>query len=88
MNERSFTVNGVKIVRITKAKARKIYDAGKNLYMYPVNAWPESPWYGAWIVNNRQGRQLSFDQLINEFIYYNCDYERGYYPAFYIEERN
>ena len=30
--------------------------------------------------------ETPFDTMVNSFIYYNCDNERGRYPAYYIED--
>ena len=34
------------------------------------------PWYDV----------KDFDSVVNEFEFYNCNYETGYYSAFYIEK--
>lgn len=30
--------------------------------------------------------EANFQSLINDFTYYNCNYETGYYPHFYLKE--
>lgn len=68
--------------RITKAEAKKLYNSGKNISIVPCKAVPGSVWW-AGFVNNENGR--NFENLINEFIYYNCNNQVGKYPAFYKE---
>ena len=85
--------------RIRKDKARRLYNDGKTVYIVPCNVYPDNsnPWIKpfelkkATIDKQYEGydelKQLySFDSRINNFEYYNCNYELGYYTAFYIKE--
>lgn len=67
--------------RITKAAARRRYETGRTVYFCPVNLNPDSPWGLMWYPPNNE---LPFEQLCKEYTWYNCDTERGRYPAFYI----
>lgn len=71
--------------KINKATARKLYKVGKAFWITACNMRPECGLYmqPSWIQSGFGG---DFDRMINNFTYYNCDYERGYYPAFYVEE--
>lgn len=71
--------------KVNKATARKMYKAGKAFWITACNMRPECGLYmqPSWIQSGFSG---DFDRMINNFIYYNCDHERGYYPAFYAEE--
>lgn len=70
--------------KITKSTARKLYNEKKLFWMTACNMRPEcgtligSPSYDNY--------ECSFDYLVNAFTYYNCDNERGRYPAYYVEE--
>jgi hypothetical protein len=72
--------------KINKPTARKLYNSGADVVMIPCKCRPGGAWLtGATVNKNSTSR--SFDDLVNEFVYYNCNYyELGYYPAFYIEE--
>lgn len=68
--------------RINKKAARKLYNSGVEILIIPCKCSPLAAWFTGITLNNT-GRP--FDVLVNEFIYYNCNYETGYYPAFYTE---
>lgn len=68
--------------RINKREARKLYDNKIPVLIIPCNCNPLSAWLTGFIMIKYE---KSFDTLVNEFIYYNCNSELGYYPAFYTE---
>ena len=70
--------------RITKTQARKIYNGGGVVYIIPRNCYPSGVWLTAYEMENGGGR--SFDSIVNEYTYYNCNAFLGYYPAFYLRE--
>ena len=80
MDNRIYRTNFREYTRIDKRKARQLYTDGQTVYLLGVNCLIGFM-YTPCPVNNEEGR--TFDAHINEFEYYNCDYERGYYPAFY-----
>ena len=71
--------------KINKATARKLYNEGKEFWITACNMRPE---YGILIgsLSFEQMAGVSFDAMVNSFSYYNCDSERGRYPAYYVEE--
>ena len=78
-------VNGY--VRISKQKARRLYDNGENIYLLPCKVSPASEWIRPYQANDYLEYQRSFDRVLASFEYYNCQYnELGKYPAFYIKE--
>lgn len=82
-------------IRITKAKARKLYDAGKTIRLCPVKAHPCNEYYpmsfdislnDKWDVESLEWEK-KFDSRVNGFEFYNCQYnELGKYTAFYIRK--
>jgi hypothetical protein len=71
--------------KISKKLARKLYDDNIPVIIIPCKCSPHSVWLtGCEMVKN----ECSFDKFVNEFTYYNCCYELGYYPAFYREVKN
>lgn len=76
--------------RINKRVARKLFEQGVVITVLPCKANPRSPWWHGldWDKNYliSIGEEPDFDKLYNAFVYYNCNYETGYYPAFYVEE--
>lgn len=82
--------------RIQKRTARRLYNEGEIIYIVPCNVWPD--FKGIWIKpmnisknleEERAGNlyvAMGFDSIINSYEYYNCNYELGYYTAFYVLE--
>lgn len=68
--------------KINKSSARKLYDNNIPVLIIPCKCSPLASWLtGCEMIKNER----SFDAFVNEFTYYNCCYELGYYPAFYRE---
>lgn len=80
--------------RINKRKARRLFFKGENIYVIPHKMSPEGPWGAAMEINEKilndqyayEGKEKQFDTFIKHFEFYNCDYERGYYPSFYLKK--
>src|SRR5690606_35163506 len=75
-----------KYTRIRKNVARKLFNEGKIIYLTPSNimATDSSPWIKPYPINNRAGQ--NFDDIVNQYEFYNCNYELGYYTNFWISE--
>ena len=69
--------------RITKAKARKLYESGKNITLNPSKMFPGGVWSMA-IETNKERCNDTFDALVNSYSYYNCTNETGNVVHFYI----
>lgn len=67
--------------KITKPAARRLYNEGSKILLTPCKLRPIP--CGVY-VSRASGRD--FDKLINEFEYYNCNSETGYYTAYYVWE--
>lgn len=74
-------MNGYK--RIRKNEARRMYNNGVTVYLLPCKVYPDDnhPWIKPYRMEGRP-----FEKTVNEFEYYNCNAELGYYTAFYIKE--
>lgn len=75
-----------KYTRIRKNVARKLFNEGRIIYLTPSNivASDSSPWIKPYPINNRAGQ--NFDNIVNNFEYYNCCWELGYYTNFWINK--
>ena len=75
-----------KYTRIRKNVARKLFNEGRIIYLTPSNivATDSSPWIKPYPINNRAG--ANFDDIVNQYEFYNCNYELGYYTNFWISE--
>lgn len=73
--------------RINKKQARNLYNKGVTIYLIPCNALFGSMWLTLWScqIKKETDPERTFDQHVNEFEYYNCDYERGYYSHYYVK---
>lgn len=74
-------------VRISKKQAAARYKTDQNIYLLPCKMHPENLWQNPMLFNRKGSEHNTFDQIVNSFEYYNCDYERGYYAAFYITRK-
>lgn len=83
MRKEVFTNNGIAWERITRSKAERAYREGHKIALCPVNVSANSVTGNPVPVTNGCGR--TFQALVNEFEYYNCDRERGRYAKFFIE---
>ena len=76
--------------RITKREARKRWKEGKDFIIVPCRCRPydnsKELGFMAHIVRTwvTKGIYDNFDDYCNEFSFYNCTAETGYYPAFYL----
>lgn len=76
-------------VRITKKQAERLYKTKQEFYMCPCKVNPENP-YGLFCCicpGNDEYTEKTFETLLNEFHFYNSNYEIGYYPAFYMSRK-
>lgn len=84
MNRYTVTIKGIPWVRITKAEARKRWDAKQRLYIAPCNLRPGGPWGMSAEINSSNAYYNTFDDVVNDFEYYNCiNSETGTYASFY-----
>ena len=82
-----------KYTRISKATARKLFLDGKTIAIVPCKCDPDNKFFPAFTANRRDkeefvideiGMKNYFDNMVNSFEYYNCQYnETGKYAAFY-----
>lgn len=91
MNE--VTINGW--TRVSKRKARTLYDAGQTIRLCPVKINPCNEYYPMSFDMNLNDKwdvepfdwEKTFDARTNRFEYYNCQYnETGKYAAFYVRK--
>lgn len=91
-------ING--FIRVNKKQAKRLYSEGKMIYIVPNKVYPD--FKGIWIKpfelqyteemkqRDTEYPDLSFEHdfnsRINSFEFHNCNYELGYYTAFYILE--
>ena len=69
--------------RVSKRTARRHYNNGESIIILPVKCYTET---FAFETEENYNKIRTFDNLVTEFEYYNCNYESGYYAAFYVAE--
>lgn len=80
--------------KIRKNEARKLFYEGKTIFLLPS----KTRWGGMWIKEYALNINIvdvddstsditkAFDNIINSYEYYYCNYECGYNAAYYIED--
>lgn len=66
--------------RVDRRKAKRLYNVGESIILLPCKCFTD--WFSFESPENHN-KVKSFENLVNEFEYYNCNYECGYYAAFY-----
>lgn len=80
---RKFEIAGFS--RISKAAARKLYNAGQIVYFCAVNMRPGAPSNPEIAQRLDPANPEPFEKRVNAFEYYNCSNETGKYTAFYVK---
>ena len=74
--------------KISKTIARKLYNKGVTLILAPCNTFPklsDTTFPKFWVrISNEYGG--NFDAYVNQFEYFNCNSELGYYSSFYVKK--
>jgi len=63
-----------------KTQAKKLFDAGVEVYAMPCKLNPASPWNTPMLIRNDIS---TWDNQLATIEYYNCNAETGRYLAFY-----
>ena len=77
-----------RVKQISKRTARKLWDEGREIYLHSSNMRFDNVWQHP-MSGSKDGYSFNgytFDQVCNDYESYNCDNERGRYPAYYVEE--
>lgn len=87
MNTFELSHAGQRYERISKAKARRLFDGGGTVILCPCKLYPFGGWMcGTFVRKEDYERQpVTLDAVVRGYTLYNCNHETGYYPAFYIK---
>ena len=78
---------GREFKRITRTKAKALYNMGKAVLLVPCNLNPNNIFVGFYDLR-KEDSKTPFESAINAFEYYNCtNNETGRYTAFYIPNK-
>ena len=88
MEKREFVRDGQKWVRVSRKTARKLFDVDKKeIFFIPCKALLRSPWGLGLVIPPKNNSHTYFEQICNEFEYYNCNTsELGRYANFYAKK--
>lgn len=90
----TFDYKGKSYKQISKASARKLFIAGGKVVICPANMRPFSMWHLEYIMKRAYvsdfilddiGASNIFNEIVNNFKYYNCNNETGNYIRYYAE---
>lgn len=89
MNHETHVHNGQVYERVTKAVAKRTYDAGQSIWLVPSHV--AFSFHNQWVVpceisvRNDTQDSTDFDRTVNNYEYYNCCSELGTYTRFFIK---
>lgn len=73
--------------QVSKTIARKVFENGGEVYLLASNMRFDNMWMSPMLVK-KEGQQYdgyTFDQIVNNYMCYNCDSVRGRYPNYFVE---
>lgn len=69
--------------KINKTQAKKLYNEGKTINLIPCKCRPNGVWVHLCPISNTEN--VTFESMLNSYMYYNCIPELGLYPHYYVE---
>lgn len=88
MREEIINYKDYTLQRVSKTHAKKlVLKDGVRVFTKPCNFNPQSPFCIMYIIDPDRLKDYnrSFDSLVNEIEYYNCNGEVGKYLSYYVE---
>ena len=76
----------VKLIRVSKVKAKKLYEANNTVILCPSKLYPLGMMHQGFDLKkeDREGYgENYFEDVCESFKWYNCNHEMGYYIHFY-----
>lgn len=71
--------------QVRKDVAKKSFENFQTVYLMSSNMRLDNFWVHPCPINKNKGWERDFENILNEFSYYNCDSERGKYIHFFVE---
>lgn len=69
--------------KVNKATARKLFRKGVRIYVLPCKVRYDNPWIQPFLLQKTN----TFDRIVLEYEFYNCNAELGYYCSYYAEKK-
>ena len=73
----------ITIKQIQKRTAKKLFETGETIYTTACNMHPFGVWTTCYVIKKDIDNKDTFDTIVNNFEYYNCNNETGLYTTFY-----
>lgn len=70
-----------KFQKVNKAIARRMFRAGFKVYVLPCKVRFDNMWMPPFLLQ----KDDTFDRIVSEYEYRNCNAELGYYCSYYVE---
>lgn len=77
--------HGEKFRRVNKTAARNLASKSVSIGVCACNMDPFNPYWNMCAWYHPADEDMTFDQFVNSYEYYNCSNETGNYSSFYIE---
>lgn len=71
--------------QVSRQAARKAYNEGCVVFLQSCNMSWGNVWQTPCPISRHNNDDTTFDNVVADYAYYNCDSERGRYPHYFIE---
>lgn len=79
-----FKESNMGLIRVQRRTAKRLFEEGKDIFITPHKMRFSTQWNPPYSI--KAGRSESkFDDIVNNFVYYQCNTETGKYPSFYVK---
>ena len=85
MRKETYIINGVELTRVSKTRARQLWDEGKPVTYAAALVNLDSPW-GLYQTSDKDFMECEFEGIVNHASHYMCNRECGMYLK-YFERR-
>ena len=72
----------ITILQVQKRTAKKLFESGETIYIQACNLRPFGVWSTCYDMNKEKDG-ATFETIVSNFEYYNCNSETGLYVTFY-----
>ena len=73
------------MIKVNKPTARKLYRRGCEIHLLPCKVRLNNEWVSP-IAISLETHKDTFDRVVNQYEFYNCNAELGYYAHYYVSD--
>lgn len=79
------------VIQVSKRKAETVYNSNKTIWLHPCNMLLNNVWqipysFTKALLDTKYNGAPTFENMVNQYQYYNCNNQLGKYPIFFIEK--